>query len=187
MFIYQLGLGYATDYEVSLNADDMSVVMLNRGSFEDNAKAEKFTPDDLKISFEFYNIPIPDSHFIYNRKTNGFADFCNGQLNDNFDYRTFSRRAQSIEKIYIVKLTEDNKKDNELLNEVVDENYPVFYANETPILESEFQYYLKNKSNICGYWNKSFEVAKDIQKRFNCKVIFIGNFSDKEKEDWTYV
>ena len=148
---------------------------------------EKFTPDDLKISFEFYNIPIPDSHFIYNRKSNGFADFCNGQLNDNFDYRVLSRHAQSIEKIYIVKLTEDNEKDSELLNEVVDENYPVFYANETPILESEFQYYLKNKSNICGYWNKNFEIAKNIQKCFNCEVIFIGNFSDKEKEDWTYV
>ena len=148
---------------------------------------EKFTPEELKIGFEFYNIPIPDSHFIYNRKVSGFSDFCDGQLNNSFDYRSLSRRAQAIEKIYIVKLTGNNEEDNELLNEVVDENYPVFYANETPILESGFQYYLKNKSNICGYWNKNPEVAKEIQKHFNCQIIFIGDFSDKEKEDWHYV
>ena len=48
MFIYQLGLGYGTQYEVSLNADDMSLLMLSRNGYEDTLRAKKYSVEEAE-------------------------------------------------------------------------------------------------------------------------------------------
>lgn len=151
-----------------------------------------FIPEELKIAFQFYGIEEKEPS---DSRAEVFQSFCDGIENSGFDLfllNEIKAYKKEIREINIVKLTGDNEKDNELLVNVADKDEPIFYHCEEnkdyPILFSEYQYYLKNKSNIYGYWNENtHDIAKQFQKQFKCKVNFYGDFADKEKELWLYV
>lgn len=149
---------------------------------------ESFTPDELQIAKDFYSIPSSRADDIYfkNLIATAFNVFCNGKERDDFCWRNF--KIKTPKEIYIIKLEGDNKKDNELVNEVVDTDGLIFYECEKeikdyPILLSEYQYYLKNKSNIPGYWNiNTYSIPKTLMKENNIKIDFVGNV---DRGKWT--
>ena len=48
MSFYQAGIGYETRYEVSVNAKDMSPLLLNKNSFEDTLRVKTFSVEEAK-------------------------------------------------------------------------------------------------------------------------------------------
>lgn len=159
---------------------------------------DKFTLSELKIARIFYHINWYKFDDIYFKN-----DIC--EIYDNFCCGKFPKKGDTnLETLFnnlivdnknfeinIVKLTKDNDKNTKLLNQVEDTTGLVFYfINDTidnyPILFSEYQYYLKNKSNIPNYWNvNTYSIVHRLIEEYNCSITnFIGDFTDKEKKIW---
>ena len=151
---------------------------------------EKFTIEEIKKAIEFYNIPTIKASFT-NKEIEDLDKLCRGKM---FDVEKLSSYFSiEIPNITIVKLTGNQEDDNELLNDIADLNDLVFYhldkkIDDYPILKSEFQFYLKNKGNIprAAFLNiNTKRLVKYLISKVPKKVTFIGNFTEKEKKEWT--
>lgn len=148
---------------------------------------ERMTQKEILIIKDFYGIDFQKSDELVFQSVlaRDFQDFCDGTNTNLFDLKV----SLTIPKeIHIVKLSDNNEINNEFLNEIVDSQDMVFYECdkdllEYPILFSEFQYYLKNKSNIAGYWNvNAYSIVQTLIKDYNVKVIYHGEVNQQR---WT--
>lgn len=155
-----------------------------------------FTPKEIQISNNFYNIKITrnDIKFSKNSLIKQYDIFCNGFLEIKSDLLPFEIYNKKY-PIYIVKFYEnDMDKNKEILDTIVETDGMVFYYCEKsedkyPILSSNFQFFLKNKSNIPNkkYYNiNSYGIVKQLYDENGLleKPIFLGDFSPEEKDMW---
>lgn len=141
---------------------------------------KKMTPEQIEIIQDFYF--LKDFNDINFEKLKCYNKFCNGK--EKFGIEDF--QLCYPKEIYIIKMTGNNEIDNESVNKAVDTDGLIFYEcdknyREYPILISEYQYYLKNKTNIPGYWNiNTYSIVQDLIK-LKIPVNYIG---DVAKERW---
>ena len=154
----------------------------------------KFTPTELQIARNFYTINWikKDNVFFNSPAAESFNKFCFGKPVEEIDFEKLFNK-EKIKNINIIKLTGDTSKDNELVNQVVNDNDLIFYficnsIDKYEILNSEYQYFLKNKSNIPNYWNiNTYSILDNIIKNYcdnNTLINFIGDFNNEEKSIW---
>lgn len=147
------------------------------------------TLKEIFIIKDFYGIDISknDELAFQNVMARDFQDFCDGKKINNF----FNLKEEFLTKpkeIHIVKIEDDNEVNNNLLNEVVETQNMIFYELDKdlldyPILFSEFQYYLKNKSNIAGYWNiNAYSIVQTLIRDYDVKLIYHGKVNQQR---WT--
>ncbi len=149
---------------------------------------ERMTQKEIFIAKDFYDIELSktDEAIFQNTLVCDFQSFCDGENASLFNWKN---ESLSIPKeIHIVKLTNDNESNNELLNDIVKTQDMVFYECDEdllkyPILFSDFQFYLKNKSNIAGYWNvNAYSIVQTLIRDYNVKVIYHGEVNQQR---WT--
>lgn len=149
---------------------------------------EKFTIEEIKKAIEFYN--IPEINGISNKDFEDIDNLCKGRKSNT--EKLFSCFSVPIPDITIVKLTGDLEKDNNLLNGIENSDDLVFYHLEKdienyPILQSDFQFYLKNKGNIprAAYLNiNTKEIVKYLAHKLPKKISYLGDFTNEEKMEW---
>ena len=151
---------------------------------------ERFTIEEIKKAIEFYNIPTTETEFN-SQNIIDLDNLCQGKLTNIEQLASYF--SIEVPNITIVKLTGEQETDNELLNDIADSNDLVFYhlekkIDDYPILKSEFQFYLKNKGNIprAAFLNiNTKRLVKYLINKIPKKITFIGDFSEKEKKEWT--
>lgn len=150
-----------------------------------------FTIEEIQIAKTFYSIQDieKDTKLFSSSAAQAYDSICRGKVNDSFDWRQF--KFNLPDTINIINLTGDNKEDSRLINEVIDKNEIIMYNISSDfesyqILSSEFQFFLKNKSNIPTYWNiNAYEIVHDLKlKNPNLNFNFIGDFTNEERNKW---
>ena len=143
---------------------------------------ERITPEEISIIKGFYSLDNFDE--INWDLFKQFNKFCNGE--EIFGIEDFNLFYP--QEIFVIKMTGDNEIDNQNVNEAVDTEGLIFYDcekdyHEYPILISEYQYYLKKKTNIPGYWNiNTYSIVKNLGE-LGIPINYIGDVDERRWED----
>lgn len=181
--------------KVILLSCDNPIYKVNNVNFYFNENSDynlmdKFTLEELNIAKKFYNLKDVDN-LLSSSETYRFDSFCRGNLVEtNLDVFNFSKPYKL--NINIIKLTGDNSVDSDLISKVIDKNEIILYyisgaERDYEILQSEFQYYLKNKTNIPNYWNiNNYELLRQLKadNSILLRILYIGGFTVDEKAKW---
>jgi hypothetical protein len=121
------------------------------------------------------------------------------QINSNntllLEYKKFCEQSKSLidffnknyyNDIILLKLTGNNEEDEVLLNQVEDYDGLIFYYynNIYPqLLDSNFSYFLKNKTNVPSEYNvNNADIPIKIIREFGSYPQFIGSWKENEKD-----
>lgn len=144
----------------------------------------QFTPIEIEQTKSFYNIgdiknDILNSPIVENYK-NWISEKPTFENNTFEYYLPFISKEYKEQQIHLIKLSSDLTHNSEILNELENANGLFFYYIPDNLEKQdldklkqqlyEFSFYIKNNSNICGYYNVNID-ANEIANNFSADII----------------